>query len=454
MSNRKYLLTEKPFKLMVKLSVPAIVGMLVIGLYNIMDAVFVGKMIGDAAMGAVSVVYPFTIINSGISTLIGIGSASVLSRAIGKKDKETIDKIMGNLAGCIIILSLIYAVLGEIFARELLSLTGAKDEVLEYGVRYMHVVLIGSLFVNFGQSANMIMRAQGLMKKAMLVMGFGALLNIALDPLFIWLFGENGIEGAAFATITAQTVQCIIMLVYFLKKSDTVKFHKIKIDFKLLPEVLSVGVSAMLMQVMYFLVQMVTYATITPIGGNDQIILIGAALKVSAFCFIPLWGISQGLQPAVGTNYGAKEYVRVKKITNIFMIAALIMATAFWIVIQAIPGQLLGMFINDTELIASGIKNFRIMFAIFPILGLFIIYLTFFQSIGKAGKASIMVILRQVALFIPAILIFAKYYGITGVWMTSPIVDGVVAIFGTILMIGEYRNISKLMKKEKANEKL
>lgn len=453
MGNSDFILKANPIKLLFKLSLPAIIGMLVIGLYNFMDAVFVGKMISDTAMGAISVVYPFTIINSGIATLIGVGSASVLSRAIGKKDQKTIDKILGNLTTCILILSVIYMVIGEIFARELLALTGAQGEILNLGVRYMRVVLGASIFVNFAQSSNMLLRAQGMMKQAMFVMGFGALLNIALDPLLIWAFGSKGIEGAASATFIAQTVQAGMMLFYYLKKSDFVKFNKIKIDFKLLPGVLSVGFSAMLMQVMYFVQQMVTYNTITSIGGDNQVILIGAALKVSAFCFIPLWGISQGFQPAIGTNFGAKEYGRVNKITATFLVAATAMALFFWIFMQAIPGPLLSMFMNNKALIASGITNFRIMFAIFPLCGAMIIAITFFQSIGKAAPAGILVLARQVVIFVPLVIVLGKFVGITGVWMTTPIVDGFVTVLAMILMAIKCIQFAKLEKSKPISSK-
>ena len=161
---REQLLTQKPINLMISLSLPAILGMLVVGLYNLMDAIFVGQLVEASAMGAVSVVYPFTLINSGIATLLGVGSASVLSRAIGKKDQVTIDKIMGNLIMLNIILSTIVTVVGMIFTRQILQLSGAEGEILDYAVRYLRIIYAGSLFVNFGQSANMVMREEGIVE--------------------------------------------------------------------------------------------------------------------------------------------------------------------------------------------------------------------------------------------------------------------------------------------------
>jgi Na+-driven multidrug efflux pump len=232
--------------------------MLVIGLYSLVDAVYVGQMISANAMGAISVVYPLTLINNGIATLIGVGSSSVLSRAIGGKGQRNgepdsrepcrlhPDPVSAfDLRG------------GWFCARQLLSLTGADGEILELGVRYMRVVFAGSVLVNFAQSANMLLRAQGLMKRAMVLMGIGAVIDMILSPIFILTWGEKGLEGAAFANLVAQAIQVALTLHYFLKKSDVVRFHGLRLAPRLMPEILSVGVSAMLMQVMTLVQQTV-----------------------------------------------------------------------------------------------------------------------------------------------------------------------------------------------------
>lgn len=195
---RTKLLTASPFQLMLSLSIPAIIGMVVVGLYSFMDRVFVGQLIDEIAMGAVSVAYPFTLVNTGVSTLIGMGSASVLSRAVGKKDQNTVDKIMGNLIALNLILGIIITVVGMVFTRPILMLSGAEGEILNNAERYLRIIYAGSLFVNFAQSANMIMRGEGLLKQAMLFSGGSAVLNIILDPVFISALKPQGmgIEGA------------------------------------------------------------------------------------------------------------------------------------------------------------------------------------------------------------------------------------------------------------------
>ncbi len=433
-------------KTMLSLSIPAILGMVVIGLYNFMDAVFVGRLVGPNAMTAVKVAYPFTLLNSGIATLVGTGSASILSRAIGKKDKETVDQIMGNLIALVVLLSAIIMAVGLIFTVPILTLSGAKGEVLMEANRYLKVVFCGSLFVNFAQASNMVMRGEGKMKKAMLIMGSGAILNIILDPILILAFGkENGILGAAFATISAQLFQAILALYYFLKKSDTVKIHRIGIISSIAKPVFSVGISAMLMQVMTMLQQTVMYNTVERCGGGEWQTILGASLSLQAFSFIPLWGISQGYQPAIGTNYGAKKYDRVRSFNKAFMIAATILAAVFYIPVMVAPKAMLSMFITDTAIVETGAPMLRVLFTSYITYGVLILAITFFQAIGKGGNAAILTLLRQIVLFLPLVLILPMVFvnAVEGVFYAQLVTDAVVLVMGIILMAKAFGNIRK-----------
>lgn len=365
LDTRTKLLTKNPWPLMIELSIPAVLGMVVVGLYNMMDSIFVGQMVGDVQMGAISVSYPLTLINAGSAAMLGVGSASVLSRAIGKKDENTIKKIMGNLVAMVLLLSVIYTVVGMVFTRQLLSLTGASDNILNYAEKYLRIVFAGSLFVNFFQSANMVIRGEGQLKRAMTIIASGAILNIILDPIFISILNPYGmgIEAAAYATIFSQFVQAAITLWYFKKKSPHVKIGRIRIDGELLPQVLSVGISALLMQILTLVQQTVIYRVASNYGGETSQLLLAAALRFWNFSFVPLWGISQGFQPAAGTNYGAKDYDRVKTLTRVFIIAATLLSLVFYIPAELFPEKILSMFLTTPGIAASGSTNFRIMFS-------------------------------------------------------------------------------------------
>ena len=439
---RTKLLTQNPVSLMFELSVPAILGMVVVGLYNFMDSVFVGQMVGSVQMGAISVSYPFTLINGGTAAMLGVGSASVLSRAIGKKDETTIGKIMGNLVAMVILLSAIITVVGMVFTRPILTLAGASGDILNYAEKYLRIVYAGSLFVNFFQSANMVIRGEGQLKKAMLIIGSGAVLNIILDPIFITLLNPvgRGMEGAAYATVLSQIIQALITVWYFKKKSQHVKIGRIRIEKSLLPQILAVGVSALLMQVLTLVQQTVIYRVASNYGGETSQILLGAALRVWNFAFVPLWGISQGFQPAAGTNYGAKDYNRVKKLTGVFVASATILSLLFYIPVELFPANVLALFITTPGVAASGATNFRIMFSTYILQGSFLIAVTLFQSLGKANKATWLVLFRQIILFIPLAVILPMIggMGIRGVWLAIALTDAILVVITISMMLAEF----------------
>lgn len=428
--NSKELLTEQPLQILIKLSLPAILGMIVIGVYPLMDGIFAGQILGEKAMTAVGIATPFTYINTGIATLIGVGSTSLLSRAIGEGNQRTIDKVMGNLCFWVLLLSTIVTILGYLFCGQLLMIFGAKGELLNLSTRYLRIIFLGSIFVNFAQAANMVMRGEGLMKRAMLIMSLGAGINIVLDPVLMIMFREHGVEGAAIATITAQFIQAVFTLWYFKKKSETVKIGLIRKEKEIIGEMFSVGVSAMLMQVLTIIQQSFLYSQAFRYGGETSAAIMTVSLRIQAFSFIPLWGMSQGLQPAIGANFGAKQYNRVKKIFNVFTISSIVLAACFWIPAEVFAKQILNLFGLSDETLFLAVPNFRIMYSIFIVYGVMIMIMTFFQAIGDGKTAGVLVMLRQVILFIPTMIFLPYIFGAQSIWYVIPIVDGIVVLLG------------------------
>ena len=445
---RERLLTANPWKLMVTLSLPAILGQFVVGFYAFIDSIFVGQLVGTAAMSAVSAASPFVLINNGIAVLIGIGSGSVVSRAIGKKDVKTVNKIMGNLAFLVLLFSAIAMALGIAFAPQLLRLAGAEGNILELGVAYLRIIFLGSIFVNFMQSANMVMRAEGRMGLAMGIMAGGAILNIILDPVFITLLPQRGPQAAAMATVISQFIQASVTLIYFLKKSPVVRFYGIRPAKDLIPEVLSVGASAMFMQVMMLVQMTVVYHTAVKYGGATQIALMGASQRVMQLAFVPIWGMSQGLQPAVGTNYGAKNYLRVKQLVNIFIMGATALAVIFFVIIELFPRQILSAFITESGTVESGISLYRLMFSAFATYGLLIMTLTYLQALGRAKLAGLLVVCRQLALVIPMVLLLPILMrgNVLGVWLALPLNDVIILIIAVTMLLREHKLLQEMSK--------
>ncbi|OPD38539.1 multidrug transporter MatE [Clostridium botulinum] len=438
--NREELINGNMFTLLLKLSIPGIIGMLVIGLYNLCDAIFVGKLVGETALAAVSISSPFTFINNCIAVLVGVGSSSILSRAIGAKDDKVVNEILGNLILSVLILSLTVTVLGCFFSENLLRFSGAKGEILRSGINYLRIVYIGSFFVNFSQSANMLIRGEGKMKEAMGIMALGAILNIILDPIFIKTL-NFGVEGAAIATVIAQIIQASVTFMYFKRNKSILSVTKLKFAFDLMPEILSVGGSAAMMQLMYLVQQTALYKLISIYGEDNQLVLMGVALRILMFTFIPIWGIGQGLQPIVGMNFGAKKYDRVKDAVKIFSIASTIFIGVLWGFYMLKPRVVLSWFINDKTIIENGYEFFRLMFLTFPVSGLIVMSMTFFQSIGKGGKSALITILKQVILFMPIAIILTKVIGVKGTWLASSVTDAIVFVLSFVLLAIEFKKL-------------
>lgn len=446
-NKRELILTRSPGRLMVSLSLPAIVGMVVIGLYTFVDAIYAGQLIGVDAMGAVSIAYPFTFINSGLAAMIGMGSASVLSRAIGARDQKSIDQVMGNLVVMNLVLSLAVTVVGVAFARPLLALTGAEGAMLDLGECYLRIIFLGSLFVNFAQSSNMIMRGEGELARAMGIMAGGAILNMVLAPVFILALRDQGLglEGAACATVLSQAVLAGVMLWWFVKREKTARIVRVAVSPAILPEVLKVGASAMLMQVLVLVQQAIAYRAAAAWGGAEWQVLLGAALRIQAFAFIPLWGMSNGLQPAAGTNYGAGLYGRVRKLTIVFCLGSMALALLFWIPAMLAPEATLSLLVSDPAVAAMGADDFRVFFSTYLVAGPMVMGITLLQALGQGGKAAILTFARPVALFVPLVLILPNVagLGIHGVWAASALSDGVMIVVAAFMVASVIRNLGK-----------
>ena len=446
-NKRELILTRSPGRLMVSLSLPAIVGMVVIGLYTFVDAIYAGQLIGVDAMGAVSIAYPFTFINSGLAAMIGMGSASVLSRAIGARDQKSIDQVMGTLVVMNLVLSLAVTVVGVAFARPLLALTGAEGAMLDLGECYLRIIFLGSLFVNFAQSSNMIMRGEGELARAMGIMAGGAILNMVLAPVFILALRDQGLglEGAACATVLSQAVLAGVMLWWFVKREKTARIVRVAVSPAILPEVLKVGASAMLMQVLVLVQQAIAYRAAAAWGGAEWQVLLGAALRIQAFAFIPLWGMSNGLQPAAGTNYGAGLYGRVRKLTIVFCLGSMALALLFWVPAMLAPEATLSLLVSDPAVAAMGADDFRVFFSTYLVAGPMVMGITLLQALGQGGKAAILTFARPVALFVPLVLILPNVagLGIHGVWAASALSDGVMIVVAAFMVASVIRNLGK-----------
>jgi putative MATE family efflux protein len=420
--------------------------MFMYSLYVFVDAIFVGQWVGPEGLAAISIVMPLTIVNLAIAMFMGMGSASLLSRAIGANEKETISKILSSHTFFIIIFSLIYLVIGFFFAETLVGFLGAPKAILTLGASYFSIVVLGSVFANYVSSSTMLIRAEGRIKVFMMLVILGAVLNIILDPIFIEVLGMD-LEGAAFATVISMTVSAIATLIYFLSGSSVLSYtlDGLRSAGQILKKIAPVGVAGMFMQLMTVIELFLLYRVIGDYGdplGFDLAIM-GATMNMLTFAIIPMWGIAQGLQPVIGMNFGAKMYDRVKEGYKKFLLAATIIATGIWIVFMLFPDIIIGIYLPIPTLVEQGAGSFRIFMSVFFLQAFIFLPAVFFESIGKGGRASFLLIARQILLFAPLVLILPIFMGIDGVWYSIPISDALIVIISIIFIAHGFKTLGK-----------
>lgn len=455
MNSRKELLEMSMGKLFLKLAIPAMVGMLAVGLYNMVDAIFVGQFVSGEGVGAIVLAYNVVLLNTAVAMLLAMGAMSVLSRAIGEKDQKTIDKLFGNVLIGVSVLSILLTIIVYNFANPMLKFLGATDDILVLGTRYLRIISLGFIFSALGPALNFLIRGEGQMKIAMKIIISGTLINIILDPILIRFFGM-GIEGAALATVIAQICVAIGDIIYFKSGKSVIKITKqsFKMSFDIMPKMLNVGVSGMVMQIMPAIQMSVMFKVLSDIGGNDSIIIMGASYRVMMFAFITLWGIAQGVQPIIGANYGAEQYGRVKEAMLTFTKISTCLAGALWLCFMLFPKTILSWFITDASLAQIGIDRFRIFLGIFILYGIMSMSIIFFQGIGKGSKAAILVMGRQILFFIPIVLILPRIIGETGAWIAMPLGDLLTVILSIFLIIKEFSILNHKIKEHPENNKL
>ncbi|MCT4663203.1 MAG: MATE family efflux transporter [Tissierellales bacterium] len=424
MQEREKLLTSDLKSLFFKLSIPGMIGMVVIGLYNFVDAIFVGQLVGKEAVGAVALMYAVVLFNQALLTLIGSGSMSVLSIAMGKKDQAKIDKLLGNMIVLLVLISGLFTIFVAFNTDSIVRFVGGKGLTHELGVRYLKILLIGFIPAALGPAMNFLLRAEGKMRDAMIIMGTFSILNIILDPIFIKTLGY-GIEGAAIATIISQYLLMITQFVYFGMGRSIISLNKIKlrVERDVLPEIFKVGFSQMLMCVMAMVQQIILFNSLQAYGGNDHVSLMGGSYRVFMFAYLAVWGIGQGLQSVVGVNYGAGRYDRVKNAFKQFTLIGSLISVSVWILFMVFPENILSWFIPDPKLVADNVNLFRLFTSIFFLYVYFATVLNFFIGLGKGKEAGVIAISRQIVFFIPLALVLPKFMGVTGIWLSLPLSD-------------------------------
>ncbi len=440
MSNSQQILGTEPIgKLLLRYSLPAIIGMMVNGLYNVVDRVFIGNMpgVGPLAITGLGVTMPVMTIILAFGMLIGIGAATNISIKLGQGKKDEAEKLIGNSITLSVIVGLIIMAIGLLFGDQILKVFGASEDSLEYAKAYINIILIGTVFNLIGFVFNSTIRGDGNPKLSAKIMVVGCLLNIILDAVFIFVV-NMGIGGAALATIISQFITAIWGLSYYIKGKSNLKLNKsnLKLDKSLVYTIIVIGAAPFAMQIAASGVQVISNNALRTYGGD---LAIGAMATINSIIMmvgLPIVGISQGAQPIIGFNYGCKKYDRVEQTLKLATIASTIGLTIGWVVVQLYPEPIVSMFNKDAELVKISVDGIRKYLFMMPLIGMSMIGSNYIQSIGNAKQSMFLGLLRQVILLVPMMLILPKFLGLDGVWFSQPVAD-VISFIITFIVVNK-----------------
>ena len=432
--------TEKISRLLIKQAVPASIGILVMSLNMIVDTIFVGQWIGVLAIAAITVVLPIAFMISSIGMGIGIGGSSIISRALGNENSEKALLTFGNQISLTTILALLFVVLGNIYSTEILTLFGAKGAILDPAQAYFDVIIYGVPFLTFAMMGNPVIRAVGKPKFAMYAMLIPAVVNIALDILFI-KYMHLGMYGAGLATAIAYASCGLFILYFFISNKSELKIipKNFGLDFSIVNEIVRLGGVSIARQGTISVLMIVLNYSLYTYGGEISISIFGIINRVMMFALFPIMGITQGFLPIAGYNYGAKKYDRVKETIQKAIVYGCVVAGFIYIMIVLFAKEIISVFSTDATLLAETPRAMLLVFLASPIIAIQLIGSAYFQAAGKALPALFLTLLKQGVFLIPLAYILPMYFGVDGVWYSFAIGDVLATIITYIVVRREIK---------------
>lgn len=460
--------SEKIIKLIRKFSIPCIISLVVNSLYNIVDQIFIGWGVGYLGNGATNVVFPLNMIALAFALMFGDGASAYLSLKLGEKKKEEASKGVANGIVISVIISLILCIISLVFLPQILKVFGCTDALRQYALQYGYVIVVGLPFMMIGTTLNSIIRADGSPKYSMTTMVLGAILNIILDPIFIFVF-KMGVEGAAIATVISQILTFALNVCYIKKfKSIEINKESFKLKQNVVRKVTTLGISSFITQMSIVFVMAVEnnllgkYGADSKFGSEIPITVLGIVMKISQILNSIIIGIAAGTQPIIGYNYGAEKYDRVKQTIKTVLGLSVIISIIAFILFQTIPDKLISIFgSGDSNYMEFACLAFRTYLMLCICNGIQIPAGIVFQAIGKSFKSAIISLSRQILFLIPAMFTFGRLLGIKGVLYAGPFADGLAFLISASLLVVEIKHFGKnknkditLSNNEKAKETL
>lgn len=439
--NNPHILGEAPIgKLLVEYSIPAIIGMTLTSLYNIIDSIFIGHGVGALAISGLAITFPLMNLLVAFCTLVGVGGATLSSIRLGQKDKKGAEDILGNVAILCVINAIFYGGLAFIFLEPILFFFGASEATLPYARDFMQVILLGSPISYVMIGLNNIMRATGYPQKAMLSSMLTVGCNIILAPIFIFVLNW-GIRGAALATICSQFIGMLWVLYHFYSPKTYIRFqrHSMRLKQHIIANIFAIGMSPFVMNVCACCIVIFINNRLLNYGGDMAIGAFGILNRIQMLFVMIVMGITMGMQPITGYNYGAQHFDRVKRTLKLGITAGCIITTLGFIIGELFPGIFVGMFTDNHELTDEATLALRIGILSFPVVGAQIVITQFFQSIGKARISIFLSLSRQLLFLLPGLAFLPPFYGVEGVWFSMPLSDALAFAVAALMLAYHYK---------------
>lgn len=442
MEKAKLLGESRVSTLLWQFSVPAIVGNVVNALYNVVDSIFVGHGVGEIGLTAVTIAFPLMLLLIAIGMFVAVGASTLVSLRLGENKRAEAELILGNAVTMIIVLVTVSTSLALWFLDPLLILFGATTEVLPYAHDFMSIILWGSVFLHISFGLNGVIQAQGDPKTALKTMLISALLNIVLNPLFI--FGMHlGIKGSALATVISQGVAAIWVLGYFIGGFGTIQLRLkcLALSKSIILGISKIGISAFLMQISNSVVMILINNSLVVYGGELAVAAYGIINRMVMLLLMPVFGIIQSAQPIIGYNYGAKYYDRVVQTIRLALTVSTGFCVVGFVVVQVFAREIVFLFNGGLALAEVGAQGLRIFLLMFPIISITTVGGMYFQATGKASYSIVLNLLRQVILLIPLVLVLPPFFGLMGIWMAAPVSDCIATMLAGVLLFREMKKL-------------
>ena len=431
-SSKMELLGNAPIpKALMAMGIPTMLGMMVNAVYNLVDAYFVGGL-GTSQMGAISVVYPLGQVVVGLGLLFGNGASSYLSRLLGKGDKEKANQVASTALYSSVTTGAVMIILSMIFLRPILKLLGATDSIMPYAVTYAGIYIISCIFNVFNVTMNNIVTSEGAAKTTMCALMTGAILNIGLDPLFIYVF-DMGVAGAAIATAISQIVSTSVYLVFVRKKKSIYRFKIKNCSFtkEIMSEIFKIGIPTLVFQILTSL--SISLVNTRAMAYGDSVIAgMGAVTRIVSVGSLMVFGFIKGFQPIAGYSYGAKKFDRLQEVIKTSILWSTVFCVIYGLILAIFSEAIISQFTkDDLEMIQAGTKSLRINGISFILFGFYTVYSSLFLALGKGLAGFILGACRQGICFVPVILILPALWGINGILYVQPIAD----VLSTIITV-------------------